>query len=274
MTSFSGAMCYSMGMSTQNVPHPSPEPASPNMPVWVPSQFKPESELSEYAREHKRRRQARERDDYAGREFTLGETIANSVSQGVAALFAVVALIILVVVAVWHGAGIHLVAALVFAIPMVLAFTMSTLYHALQSDRAKRVFKVLDNSSTYLLIAGSFTPYCLITLSGVGGETLLAVEWVLAVVGIVIEAAWATRPRWIHGVIYAIMCAAFIAFLPALATRLAMPGFVLLVVALFVLAISLVFRWFSNLHYLRFVFHIVALVGFICLFLSVVLFVI
>ena len=123
-------------MSTSRTPYPSPERTSPNVPVWMPSQFKPESELSDYARIRKRRRRARTRDDYAGRDFTLGETIANSVSQGVAALLALIALIILCVVAVNHGGGVHLAAALLFAIPMVLAFLMSTLYHALQSDRA------------------------------------------------------------------------------------------------------------------------------------------
>lgn len=261
-------------MSTSNASHPSPEPTSPNTPVWVPSQFKPESELSDYARMRNQRRRARQRDDYAGRDFTLGETIANSVSQGVAAALALVALVILVVAAVRHGAGIRLAAALVFAIPMVLAFLMSTLYHALQSDRAKRVFKVLDNSSTYLLIAGSFTPYCLITLADAGGVGLCIAEWALAVAGIVIESVWATRSRWIHGVIYAVMSVMFLAFLPALSEALAFPGFVLLVVALVLFAVSMGFRWFSNVLYLRFVFHIIAFVACTCLFLSVVLFVI
>ena len=261
-------------MSVPQMPYPSPDPDSPNTPVWTPSQFKPESELSDYARKRNRRRRARQSDDYAGRDFTLGETVANSVSQGVAAALALVALVILVVVALSHGGGIHLLAALVFAIPMVLAFLMSTLYHALQTERAKRVFKVLDNSSTYLLIAGAFTPYCLLTLGQSGGVALCIAEWVLAVAGIVIEAVWATRPRWVHGVIYAIMCVAFLAFTPSLAAALPMPGFALLMVALIVLAISLVFRWLSSIHYLRFVFHLVAFAGWTCLFLSVVLFVI
>ena len=70
------------------------------------------------------------------------------------------------------------------------------------------------------------------------------------------------------------MCAVFLASAPALATMLPIPGFVLLMVALAVLAVSLVFRWFSSVHYLRFVFHLVAFAGWTCLFLSVVLFVI
>lgn len=261
-------------MNTPSKPYPSPEQSSPDMPVWMPSQFKPESELSDYARTRKRRRRARQRDDYAGRDFTLGETIANSVSQGVAALIALAGLVVLVVVALNHGGGMHLLAAIVFEVPMVLAFTMSTLYHALQSEGAKRVFKVLDNSSTYLLIAGAFTPYCLLTLADAGGIGLCIAEWLLAIAGIVIEAVWATRPRWIHGVIYALMCVVFLAFIPALAASLATPGFVLLLVALLLFAVSMGFRWFSGVHYLRFVFHLVALAACMCLFLSVVLFVI
>ena len=230
--------------------------------------------MSEYARRRKARRKARLRDDYAGRDFTLGETIANSVSQGVAAALSIACIAILVVHAVGRGGGVYLVSALLFSVPMLIAFTMSTLYHALQVEQAKRVFKVLDNSSTYVLIAGAFTPFCLITLAGAGGEQLFAAEWAFAIIGIVIEAVWATRPRWIHGVGYAVMCAAFLAFVPALHSALPAAGFWLLGAALIALAISLLFRWFSAVRYLRFVFHIVVVVGLVCMFLSVALFVI
>lgn len=261
-------------MNTSIKPQPSPEPDSPHVPVWTPSQFKSDSELSVYARRRKERRLAQMHDDYAGRDFTLGETIANSVSQGVAAVLSVAALVILIVQAVSHGGGIHLVAALIFAVPMIVAFTMSTLYHALQVESAKRVFKVLDNSSTYVLLAGAFTPYCLITLAGHGGNVPLVVIWMVAIAGIVIEAVWPARPRWLHGVLYGIMCVAFLVFMPALSTLLAPAGFYLLIAALVALAISLTFRWFSSVQYLRFVFHVVAIAGLVCMFLSVALFVI
>ena len=136
-------------MDTSNITRPSLEPDSPNVPVWMPSQFKDDSELSSYARRRKARRQARIRDDYAGRDFTLGETIANSVSQGVAAILSIACIAILVVHAARRGGGVYLAAALVFSIPMFVAFTMSTLYHALQAERAKRVFKVGINAAQH-----------------------------------------------------------------------------------------------------------------------------
>ena len=261
-------------MNATMTPYPSPDPSSSDVPVWVPSQFKPESELSDYARTRARRRRARSRDDYAGRPFTLGETIANSVSQGVAAVMALVALVVLVVVAVSHGGGLRLFAALVFAIPMVVSFVMSALYHSLQPESAKRVFKVLDNSSTYLFIAGAFTPYCLVALGDVGGIGLCVAEWAIAIVGVVIEAVWATRPRWLHGVLYALMSVLLMAFFPVLATCIAPLGFWLLVAALALFAVGMVLRWFSGVRYLRFAFHIMAFAGCVCLFLSVVMFVV
>lgn len=109
-----------------------------------------------------------------GREYTLGEEIFNAVTHGVGAGLAVAALVLLIVKSVSDGGGILLAAALVYGIAQLLEYLMSTLYHALAAERAKRVFKVLDHSGIYLLIAGTYTPYCLITLGHVGGVWLAA----------------------------------------------------------------------------------------------------
>ena len=136
------------------------------------------------------------------REYTLGEEIANSVSHGIGALLAIAAIPILVVKAVSHGGGILLFAALVYSLTMLLEYTMSTLYHAIAVDKAKRVFKVLDHSCIYLFIAGSYTPFCLITLADAGGVWLCAFVWALAIAGVACEAFWVFRPRWISAVLY------------------------------------------------------------------------
>ncbi|MFR5090847.1 MAG: PAQR family membrane homeostasis protein TrhA [Adlercreutzia equolifaciens] len=91
------------------------------------------------------------------REYTLGEEIFNAVTHGVGASLAVAALVLLIVKSVSDGGGILLAAALVYGIAQLLEYLMSTLYHALAAERAKRVFKVLDHSGIYLLIAGTYT---------------------------------------------------------------------------------------------------------------------
>ena len=90
------------------------------------------------------------------REYTLGEEIFNAVTHGVGAGLAVAALVLLIVKSVSDGGGILLAAALVYGIAQLLEYLMSTLYHALAAERAKRVFKVLDHSGIYLLIAGTY----------------------------------------------------------------------------------------------------------------------
>ena len=131
----------------QHLPHPH---------AWTPSQFKPRDLRKARAHRHEpAETSANEANRKRNvREYTLGEEIANSISHGVGALLAIAAIPILVVKAVSHGGGILLFAALVYTLTMLLEYTMSTLYHALAVDKAKRVFKVLDHSCIYLFIAG------------------------------------------------------------------------------------------------------------------------
>ena len=159
------------------------------------------------------------------REYTLGEEIFNAVTHGVGAGLAVAALVLLIVKSVADGGGILLAAALVYGIAQLLEYLMSTLYHALAAERAKRVFKVLDHSGIYLLIAGTYTPYCLITLGHVGGIWLAAFVWAVSLVGIAFEAFWTYRPRWISAVLYVALGWSIVFFIPTLFAELAPAGF-------------------------------------------------
>ena len=105
------------------------------------------------------------------RAQSLGEEIANSISHGTGFLAALIALPVLVIAAVRHGAA-AIVGAGVFATTMALLYLTSTLYHALAPNRAKRVFQILDHVAIYLLIAGTYTPFTLGVLWGPWGWTL------------------------------------------------------------------------------------------------------
>ena len=168
------------------------------------SQFKPRtlSEAREHRNEPANTSANAERARRNVREYTLGEEIANSVTHGIGALLSIAAIPILVVIAVRAGGGVKLAAALVYTITMLVEYLMSTLYHAIAVDRAKRVFKVLDHSGIYLFIAGTYTPFCLVTLGSDGGIYLAAFVWVVALAGIACEAFWVFRPRWISALLY------------------------------------------------------------------------
>jgi hemolysin III len=141
---------------------------------------------------------------------TPGEEIANSVLHGFGALLAMAGLIILVLrgsglIGGHGGSARHLVAYAIYGASMIILFLSSTLYHALVREDAKRVFRVLDHGAIYLLIAGTYTPFCLIPLHGAWGWTLFGIEWGLAITGIVLYALGVEALRKIEVAVYILM---------------------------------------------------------------------
>ncbi|MCL2826892.1 MAG: hemolysin III family protein [Eggerthellaceae bacterium] len=206
-------------------------------------------------------------------EYRTGEEVANAVSHGVGALAAIAALVILVFAALAHSSGIYLFTALVYGVTMLLEYTMSTLYHALTAEKAKRVFKVLDHSFIYLFIAGTYTPFCLITLADSGGLWLGAAVWALALAGVACEAFWTFRPRWIAAALYLLLGWCVVWFVPTLVSQLPTEALVLLVVGGALYTVGCVFYVLKKVPYMHSVFHIFVLAGSVCHFFSVVLYV-
>lgn len=120
--------------------------------------------------------------------YTLGQEVAHAITHGVGALLGIVALVLLV----WRGAQAHdpfrTVAGAIYGGSLILLFSASSIYHALRPGRAKMVFQSLDHAAIYVLIAGTYTPFALVTLRGPWGWSLLGIVWALAVGGIVFEA--------------------------------------------------------------------------------------
>ena len=120
--------------------------------------------------------------------YTAGEEIFNSVTHGVGALLAVAGLVILVVESALFGDGWALASSLVYGITLIILYVMSTLYHSFTGPRVKAVFRIFDHCTIYLLIAGTYTPLCLVTLREDGGFWLFGVVWAAAVLGVVLNA--------------------------------------------------------------------------------------
>ena len=207
------------------------------------------------------------------REYSVGEEIGNSITHGVGAALAIAAIPISIVRAVGDGAGVLLAAALIYSISMLMEYLASTLYHALAVDGAKRVFKVIDHAAIYLFIAGSYTPYCLVTLSESGGMYLCAFVWALAIIGMAAEAFWTFRPRWVSVVIYLIMGWCVVGFLPAFVENLAPTGLWLLVAGGVCYSIGCVFYVLKKIPFMHMVFHLWVLAGSVLQFFSILLFV-
>jgi hemolysin III len=120
--------------------------------------------------------------------YHLGDILANAITHGIGAVLAIAGAVILTLAASARGASWQVVTGCsVFSATLVLVYICSTLYHSLVRTGARHVFHILDHSAIYLLIAGTYTPFCLVTLRGPLGWTILAVEWLLAVAGVVFK---------------------------------------------------------------------------------------
>lgn len=116
------------------------------------------------------------------------------------AVFAAVPLLIRAATAPDH---IHVISLAVFIISMILLYGASTIYHSLDiSEKVNRRLRKIDHMMIFVLIAGSYTPICLIAIGGALGTKLLALVWGIAIVGILIKAFWITCPKWFSSVLY------------------------------------------------------------------------
>jgi len=118
--------------------------------------------------------------------YKLGDILANAITHGIGAGLAIAGAVYLIVASTRETAW-HVVSCSVFAVTLVLVYICSTLYHSLVRTRARHVFHILDHSAIYLLIAGTYTPFCLVSLHGPLGWTIFGVEWGLAVFGVVFK---------------------------------------------------------------------------------------
>ncbi|AOT69059.1 PAQR family membrane homeostasis protein TrhA [Geosporobacter ferrireducens] len=136
------------------------------------------------------------------------------------AILSILALILLVYYAVVHATVWHIVAFSIFGASMILLYTASSLYHLLNiSEKGIRILRKIDHMMIYVLIAGTYTPICLVALRGVWGWSLLSSVWVIALSGIIMKAVWMGAPRWLSTSIYTIMgWIVVIAFIPLVRT--------------------------------------------------------
>jgi hemolysin III len=137
--------------------------------------------------------------------FSKGEEIANATTHGIGALLSVVALIILVVDASLYGSVWHVVSFTLFGSTMVLLYTASTFVHALPQGKAKNVFEVLDHSSIYFFIAGTYAPYLLLAIKGALGWTIFGIVFGLAIGGTVFKSFFVKKFLVTSTLLYVVM---------------------------------------------------------------------
>jgi hemolysin III len=199
------------------------------------------------------------------RDQSDAEEIANSASHAVGLLAALIGTPVLVVDAARRGDPAYLSAVSVFAGTILLLYLASTLYHALPAGKAKRVFRVLDHASIFLLIAGTYTPFSLGVLRGAWGWTLLGLVWSLAAAGVVFKAVGKVSHPILSTGLYLLMGWLVVIAVDPMVTRVPLAGLLwLLAGGLFYTAGVVFYATDSRLKYGHLAWHLFVMAGTAC----------
>ncbi len=208
-------------------------------------------------------------------EHHLADIIANAVTHGLGALLAIGACSVLIVLAAMRGATTtQMVSCAVFGSTLVLVYLCSTLYHSLVRTRARHVLQVLDHSSIYLLIAGTYTPFTLVVLRGRVGWILFAIVWTMAIGGIVFKSIAMGKLPALSVAMYIVMGYLVVAALPRLAAAVGWQGLLWLLGGGVLYTVGIVFFAFDRVRYFHALWHVFVLGGSALHFVAVLLYVV
>lgn len=210
--------------------------------------------------------------------YTKGEEIFNAVSHIVGGAFGIFALVVGVIVACIHSNAYGVVSMAIYGSSMILLYTMSAIYHFLRKNKAKKIFRIFDHCTIFFLIAGTYTPYCLVTLREAGGWgwSIFGVVWGCAILGIVFNAINMHRPviKVLSMICYLAMGWCVVIAIGPLLDNLSKPGFMWLLIGGIMYTIGAVFYLIgSKKKYIHSVWHLFCLAGTIPQFISILLYV-
>ncbi|MBQ3142717.1 MAG: hemolysin III family protein [Bacilli bacterium] len=207
--------------------------------------------------------------------YTLGEELLNAISHGVGVLFSVAALVLTVVFSSIHGNPYAVVASCIYGSSLIILYSMSTMYHSLKPNNAKRVFRILDHGSIFLLIAGTYTPYTLVTLNGWIGWTVFGIVWGCAALGITFKSIDINRFKKISTIFYILMGWVILVAFKPLYEAIDIRGLYLLVAGGVIYTVGAIFYGIGkNKKYMHSIFHLFVLAASILQFLSILLYVV
>ena len=206
--------------------------------------------------------------------YTLGEEIFNSISHGVGAVLSIAALVILIVFASIRSDGYGIASALVYGISLILLYSMSMVYHIVSNPTAKKVLRIFDHCLIFILIAGTYTPYLLMCMTGAMRWIMFGLIWGAAVFGILLNAFNLEKFKKISMGCYIAMGWAIIFTFRTIVENVALPGVIFLIVGGIVYTVGILFYSLKKYRYMHSVWHLFVLAGSIFHYFSILIYVI
>ncbi len=212
----------------------------------------------------------------AEKRYTVAEEIINSVSHGVGAMLGVAALVLCIVVALLYGDGYSLAGGIIFGISLIVMYSMSALYHAFTNEKVKKIFRIFDHNSIFLLIAGTYTPFCLVSLmeyNPVLAWTLFGITWGMGILSIVLNSIDLKKFKVFSFISYIVMGWLIIIVINPLRTAIAPAGIWLLVAGGITYTVGIIFYVLKKVRFMHCIWHFFVLAGSILHFLAILLYV-
>lgn len=201
----------------------------------------------------------------------LSSELVNGVTHGVGLGLSIAGLAVLVVLASRYGEPVHIVACSVYGATLIFLYLASTLYHSVQHPQAKRVLRIIDHSAIFLLIAGTYTPFALVSLAGAQGWWVFGVIWAFAVLGVTCKVFLTGRFEMVSIVVYVGMGWLVIFVLGPLAERIGAGGIIWLLAGGVAYTGGLIFYGWRSLPHHHAIWHLFVMAGSACHFFAVML---
>lgn len=210
-----------------------------------------------------------------GKKHFIGlEEIFNSITHGTGALMSLAGLVLLIVFASLYGEARHIVSCTIFGVSLVLLYTASTLYHSFRKPRVKFVFRIVDHSCIYILIAGTYTPFMLVAVRGVLGWTIFGIVWGMTVLGILFKSFFIHRFKILSTLAYIAMGWIAIFAIKPIFQSLSEGAIFWLIAGGFAYTVGTIFYAWKKLPFNHAIWHSFVLAGSICHFVAVLFYVI
>ncbi|KMT21149.1 PAQR family membrane homeostasis protein TrhA [Clostridium cylindrosporum] len=205
--------------------------------------------------------------------YTKGEEIANAITHGIGLLLAIAALVLLIVCGVNYGDVWYMVSSIIYGVTLIVLYMGSTLYHSIPNINVKKILRIVDHSSIFLLIAGTYTPFTLTILRGSLGWTIFGVVWGCTLFGIFMKIFFLEKFEKISTFMYIGMGWFIVIALKDIIMALSTGGLVLLVLGGLSYTVGCIFYAKDKWPYNHAVWHLFVLAGSVFHFLTILLYV-
>ncbi|NOQ65741.1 MAG: hemolysin III family protein [Desulfobacterales bacterium] len=193
----------------------------------------------------------------------------NIISHGLAFILSIVAFVLLVTHANLYGNVWHIVSFSIFGASLMILFAASTFYHSAKNPELRSRLRIIDHASIYVLIAGTYTPFSLVTLNGSTGWTIFGISWGLALTGIILKLFFTGKYKLISTLMYILMGWIIIFVIKPVMNNLSLEGLLWLVAGGLAYTTGAILYSIKNIKFNHAIFHVFVFIGSICHFVSV-----